>query len=130
MVDFTSLRCRKQQSDARRAAEISTLATDHVALPYPAIGVALAHLTCGTISSPSGARPLVEEGDPTMMSRLFRHVASVLCNHEWATRRDTSHVYLECVRCLATTPGVEYGRVLTRSAVAVQGESMHAAEAA
>ena len=41
---------------------------------------------------------------------LFQAVSSMFCDHEWARRRDTGHVYLECVRCLATTPGIEFGR--------------------
>jgi hypothetical protein len=44
-----------------------------------------------------------------MISRFFRNVSSILCHHEWATRREAERVYLECLHCLATTPGVRYG---------------------
>ncbi len=44
-----------------------------------------------------------------MFTNLLRSMASVFCSHEWARRRDASRVYLECVHCLTTTPGIAYG---------------------
>jgi hypothetical protein len=45
-----------------------------------------------------------------MLSRFVLAMTSMFCSHEWVRRRDSRRVYLECVRCLSTTPGIEYGR--------------------
>jgi hypothetical protein len=44
-----------------------------------------------------------------MLTNLFQTMTSLFCCHEWARRRDSNRVYLECVHCLATTPGIEIG---------------------
>lgn len=46
-------------------------------------------------------------------ARLFSNITALFCAHEWARRVEGRRVYLECVHCLATTPGVDLGRVKT-----------------
>jgi hypothetical protein len=41
-----------------------------------------------------------------MLRMLLRAVGSMMCQHEWARRRERGRLYLECVNCLATTPGI------------------------
>lgn len=41
--------------------------------------------------------------------RLVNHVTALFCEHEWARRVEGRRVYLECVHCLSTTPGVDLG---------------------
>jgi hypothetical protein len=55
-----------------------------------------------------------------MLTNLVRTVSSLFCAHEWARRRQTGRVYLECVRCLATTPGVQYGPAVEPAAPALR----------
>jgi hypothetical protein len=42
----------------------------------------------------------------TQLARLCRNVTALFCAHEWARRVDGRRVFLECVHCLTTTPGV------------------------
>jgi hypothetical protein len=44
------------------------------------------------------------------LARVFFNVTALFCSHEWARRVDGRRVYLECVHCLSTTPGVDLGR--------------------
>jgi hypothetical protein len=44
------------------------------------------------------------------VARLFSLALAVFCSHEWARRVQGRRVYLECVRCLRTTRGVEVSR--------------------
>jgi hypothetical protein len=41
------------------------------------------------------------------LARLMSTVTAMFCDHEWARRVEGRRVYLECVHCLATTPGLE-----------------------
>jgi hypothetical protein len=64
----------------------------------------------GTALAPAGGGHNPKERDMSHLATLFRSMSSMFCDHEWVRRRDTGHVYLECVRCLSTTPGIQYGR--------------------
>jgi hypothetical protein len=64
------------------------------------------------------------------LARLFSNVSALFCAHEWARRVDGRRVYLECVHCLATTPGVEVDRKLVRPAAAVRRQNLPTAKAA
>jgi len=41
------------------------------------------------------------------LTRLFSSVTTLFCGHEWARRVEGRRVYLECVHCLSTTPGLD-----------------------
>jgi hypothetical protein len=41
-----------------------------------------------------------------MLNTFARAVGSLFCDHEWTRRREPGRLYLECLRCLATTSGV------------------------
>ncbi len=43
----------------------------------------------------------------SQLARLFFSVTSLFCGHEWARRVEGKRVYLECVHCLSTTPGLD-----------------------
>lgn len=54
------------------------------------------------------------------LTRVLNNVASAFCMHEWARRRDGGHVFLECVHCLATTPGIDLTPIGRRSRPVLQ----------
>jgi hypothetical protein len=43
------------------------------------------------------------------MSRMVDNVASILCEHEWTSRRETGRLYLECLNCRTATRGIVVG---------------------
>lgn len=58
-----------------------------------------------------------------MLTALLLTAGRAFCRHEWMTRSRQSRLYVECVKCLATSPGIEVRpggahRVLTRTASA------------
>ena len=42
-----------------------------------------------------------------MLMLLLHTVNALFCQHEWMTRTDSSRLYVECVRCLATSQGID-----------------------
>ena len=44
-----------------------------------------------------------------MFATLFRAMSTAFCSHEWARRSGKGRMYLECVHCLTTTPGIQVG---------------------
>jgi hypothetical protein len=50
------------------------------------------------------------------LARLFSNMSALFCAHEWARRVEGRRVYLECVHCLATTPGLHVGEQRIASA--------------
>lgn len=43
-------------------------------------------------------------------AELMIAVSRLWCAHEWARRVDGRRLYLECVRCERTTPGIDTGK--------------------
>jgi hypothetical protein len=65
------------------------------------------HLTC---DSPLRRATFVPENaseDADMMTMLLRAVNGLFCQHEWITRAQPQRLYLECVNCLAISPGID-----------------------
>jgi hypothetical protein len=56
-----------------------------------------------------------------MLSSVIYGVVTLFCSHEWARRRDAGHVYLECVHCLATTRGIDFGPIRSAFVPAADG---------
>jgi len=44
------------------------------------------------------------------IAHLIDAATTFFCAHEWASRHEPARWYLECVKCRATTPGIEIGR--------------------
>jgi hypothetical protein len=65
-----------------------------------------------------------------MLTNLIGAMTSMLCCHEWTRRRDNRRVYLECVHCLATTPGIEIGPQPGPTEAAAPQRPLEVAEAA
>lgn len=42
-----------------------------------------------------------------MFMSLIGSVGSFFCDHEWTKRSESGHLYLECLKCLATTRGIQ-----------------------
>jgi hypothetical protein len=51
-----------------------------------------------------------------MMTVLLHAVNALFCQHEWITRAQPQRLYLECVKCLAVSPGIDTRRDATTSA--------------
>jgi len=49
-----------------------------------------------------------------MLSSLLHSVTCLFCQHEWLTCTRSSRLCLECMKCLATSPGVEMRREVRR----------------
>jgi hypothetical protein len=64
-----------------------------------------------------------------MWRTLIQEMTSLFCTHEWARRRDAGHVYLECVHCLAITPGIEFGPATSLPANQAHRQALKVAEA-
>lgn len=64
------------------------------------------------------------------LTRLFHTVTAMFCEHEWARRVEGQRVYLECVHCLSTTPGLDLSQTVTRNPVATRPGRSRAAQAA
>jgi len=45
-----------------------------------------------------------------MMTMLLRAVNGLFCQHEWITRSQPQRLSLECVKCLAVSPGIDTRR--------------------
>lgn len=52
----------------------------------------------------------------SMWAKLVDATAAAFCSHEWTSRHDPGHWYLECVKCGTLTPGIEVGRRATEAA--------------
>jgi hypothetical protein len=52
-----------------------------------------------------------------MLTSLLQAVGRCFCGHEWIARTDSTRLYVECVKCLATSDGIELRR--TRTSVPV-----------
>ena len=52
-----------------------------------------------------------------MLTAMLRSVSYLLCHHEWMARSEETRLYVECVRCLATSRGIDIRRVTTPEAV-------------
>jgi hypothetical protein len=64
------------------------------------------------------------------LTRLFCNVNALFCAHEWARRVDGRRVYLECVHCLSTTPGLELDQKFQPSSHSQQSPNFRAPKAA
>jgi hypothetical protein len=53
-----------------------------------------------------------------MLTSLLQAVGRCFCAHEWIARTDSTRLYVECVKCLATSDGIELRR--TRTSVPVR----------
>ena len=42
-----------------------------------------------------------------MLMSLLHTFNAMFCQHEWMTRTESSRLYVECVRCLATSHGID-----------------------
>ena len=60
--------------------------------------------------------------DSAMLTSLLQAVGRCFCQHEWMARSKSTRMYVECVKCLATSDGIDIRRgsssvcVLTASA--------------
>lgn len=43
------------------------------------------------------------------IAHMIDMATTLFCAHEWASRHEPARWYLECVKCRATTPGIEIG---------------------
>ena len=43
-----------------------------------------------------------------MLIALLHSVNTLFCQHEWMTRTESSRLYVECRRCLATSHGIDF----------------------
>ena len=43
-----------------------------------------------------------------MLIALLNSVNALFCQHEWMTRTESSRLYVECRRCLATSHGIDF----------------------
>jgi hypothetical protein len=46
----------------------------------------------------------------SLLARMIDATASVFCHHEWSSKHEPERWYLECLRCGATTGGINVGR--------------------
>lgn len=42
-----------------------------------------------------------------MTGRILHGLFTRCCRHEWVRRHQDSRIYVECLKCLATSPGVD-----------------------
>jgi len=66
-----------------------------------------------------------------MLMSLLHSVNALFCQHEWMTRRESSRLYVECVRCLTTTQGIDTRQecgLHTRLEVHAVDQSVHAVD--
>ncbi len=54
-----------------------------------------------------------------MLGRVLQAVNGMLCAHEWVTRWTPGRWRVECIHCLATSPGIELGSREHRAASAM-----------
>ena len=52
-----------------------------------------------------------------MLTAMLRSVCCLFCHHEWMARSEQTRLYVECVRCLATSRGIDIRRVTPPMAV-------------
>lgn len=52
-----------------------------------------------------------------MLTSLLQAVGRCFCHHEWMARTDSTRLYVECMKCLASSDGIDVRR--TRSSVPV-----------
>ncbi len=45
-----------------------------------------------------------------MLTSLLQAVGRCFCHHEWMARTDSTRLYVECVKCLACSDGIELRR--------------------
>ena len=64
------------------------------------------------------------------LTRLFHTVTAMFCEHEWARRVEGRRVYLECMNCLSTTPGLDMSQTAARGPVPTRPRRFRTAEAA
>lgn len=46
----------------------------------------------------------------SLLAKVIDATASVFCHHEWSSKHEPHRWYLECLRCGATTGGINVGR--------------------
>ncbi len=59
-----------------------------------------------------------------MLTSLFHTVNCLFCEHEWLTCARSSRLSLECIKCLAVSPGVD----MRRESVQQPQQESHAAD--
>ena len=51
--------------------------------------------------------------DSAMLNSLLQAVGRCFCHHEWMARADATRLYVECVKCLASSDGIDLRRART-----------------
>lgn len=64
------------------------------------------------------------------LTRLFHTVTAMFCEHEWARRVEGRRVYLECLHCLSTTPGLDLSQNAPRPPATTRPRRVGAVQAA
>ena len=58
--------------------------------------------------------------DTHMLTSLLHTVNCLFCDHEWITHSQSTRLYLECVKCLAISNGIDVRRELAQVAPPVE----------
>jgi hypothetical protein len=63
--------------------------------------------------------------DSAMLTSLLQAVGRSFCHHEWLARTDSNRLYVECMKCLATSDGIDLRKTRTPGPIVAMAVESH-----